>query len=545
MPAAAGDVGVYACPVGTGTNTATTKSSIAECDHLYDGYYYKGPGPISSSTIDACDAGYYCATNGVAIVVNTTTPNSVTTGRITCPVGTRSTAGVYSSGNPGPSVAEHCTQLLPGYSYNVTGGVIDLTTILKCPDDKYCEGVATLDLAVSYDGVFCPAGSGVANPAYPAAGASTVNECTKLYAGYYYTGIGALISTTNVQACLADSYCPGYNPQTSGTPTTITIGTPIMPHACPAGTTVAAGTTKADSATRVSAYDGGMTIADCDTLVAGWYYDGTGAISNTTVKKCGVTKYCNTDGVAIVASTITSSANYTDCPTGVQVPADKIGGKVADDCTELQPTYYYDGTGAISSSSIKSCTTGYWCGGYGIISLASSTPQGRVQCTSGTSSSAGSMSMNNCTDLSPSWYYTGSGDITSSTVLPCPVDNYCTGAATIAVSTDGIDQGIQTCPTGSGSALSSSSLQDCTTIYPGYYFLGDAAFVTATVFDATAFKVCDDPLTTAYCPGGTVGSDLSLAYGRTLCSSVDVLRPKCDVLTPGTDCVKPQDCVSL
>jgi hypothetical protein len=178
---ATANLGIVDCPTGTQNTGSTTAVGIGNCDRLVTGYYYKAPGPISSATIVQCDPGFWCDTNNVPMVVNTTTPVSTGIGgRNPCPVG--------SSSFQFARLITHCNRLLAGFEF-AGGADISMMTIQSCNDERYCAGERTIIGTTPLLGTACPEGTGVnkqANDDDP--GASSPNDCTKLYQGYYYTG---------------------------------------------------------------------------------------------------------------------------------------------------------------------------------------------------------------------------------------------------------------------------------------------------------------------------------------------------------------------
>jgi hypothetical protein len=378
---ASADVGRYACP--TGTKSPASSDSMADCNALYAGYYYQAPGPINGTTIKSCDEGFWCNTEDVPINVGITTPAAALGGRNACPVGSSSTAGVYPAA--GPSLETECTRLLAGYQYAGTAD-ISAATINTCGADRYCESErAIINAGAAVLGTPCVEGTGVAVKADDnAAGASSVNDCLKLYEGYYYTGIGTGISRTTVLPCPADSFCPGY-PRLARN---IVRGAPSLPTACPAGTQVVAGVARADDATfftnnadaraattsptsvaRSGRLSGGRDTNDCATLRAGYWYDstvGSGDITSSSVKLCTADFFCNTENHPIVKGTATAAgatladAGINPCPAGVN---SEVGSDSINDCNILEAGFYYTGPAgtAISGTSVAACPVKfYW-----------------------------------------------------------------------------------------------------------------------------------------------------------------------------------------
>jgi hypothetical protein len=374
---ATADVGIYACPAGT--KSPASSSSIADCNALYAGYFYQAPGAISSDTIKSCDEGFWCNTEDVAINVGTTTPADASGGRNPCPAGSLSAAGVYPAA--GPILETQCTRLLAGYQYAGTADISD-ATINTCGADRYCEGEQGITNGGAANlGTACIEGTGVAQKADAnAAGASSVNDRLKLYEGYYYTGIGTGISRTTVLPCPANSFCPGY-PRVARS---IVHGIPSLPTACPAGTEVAVGvafltdaafftananargaTSSPTSVARSAADAGGKDTNDCDTLRDGYWYNGPGDISSSTVQLCTADYFCNTEDLAITKNTNTApgatldDAGINPCPAGVN---SEVGSNSINDCNILEPRFYYTGgPAAISDTTVVACPVkSYW-----------------------------------------------------------------------------------------------------------------------------------------------------------------------------------------
>jgi hypothetical protein len=359
--------GTVECPPGT--NSAVESDDISDCNTLKAGYWYDGPGPISTATINSCKEGFYCDTENKAISVPDDT--SEAEGLMLCPDGTSSPAGAKEIND--------CKILLAGFEYTptTTPSAIAAIDVKPCAADTYFADEREIDTATfaALPCLQCPEGTGV-NAAEP--GAKFVNDCTKVYEGYYYNAIiPGDISTTTVRPCPANKFCPG-RPLAENT---IELGTPMVPTSCPPGTKVVAGnvlgatnwwtdntdaraisTPTAPADTTRSGVDGARTVADCDTLVAGWWYDGPGDISTTTVKQCPVDKYCDTEDVAIdpvlTDDTDTGSPGIKYCPTG---SGSALGSNDVNDCNQLKPGYYFAGNGNVVGSTILQCPVkSYW-----------------------------------------------------------------------------------------------------------------------------------------------------------------------------------------
>jgi hypothetical protein len=127
-------------------------------------------------------------------------------------------------------------------------------------------------------------------------------------------------------------------------------------------------TTPPGAATRSGAVAGGRDINDCDTLRAGYWYNGPGAISSTTVQLCTADFFCNTEDLAIDVAAGTDTAagaggtapGRNPCPAGVD---SEVGSDSINDCNILEPGFYYTGpvTTAISATSVAACPVKfYW-----------------------------------------------------------------------------------------------------------------------------------------------------------------------------------------
>jgi hypothetical protein len=354
-------VGKNPCPAGT--KSPASSVSMADCDALVAGYYYKAPGAISADTVQLCNAGFWCNTEDVAIVVDTTTPAVPAGGRNPCPVGSSSPVGV--------KLENECTILLAGYEF--AGGDINAANVKTCGTDRFCAGDRPIAPGTAPAnevlGTPCVEGTGVAKKTNDDdKGATSANDCLKLYEGYYYTGVGTDISRSTVLPCLANQYCEGY----PNNERNIVRGAPTLPKSCPAGTKVLATTPFATDAdffaannlgtnANSAAKDGGRYINDCDTLRAGYYFTGAASISATSVVLCTADYYCNTEGVAIALNTATpanAAGGYNACPAGVK---SLVGSDALTDCNILRPTYYYSGAGATIDVGVVTCPVdNYW-----------------------------------------------------------------------------------------------------------------------------------------------------------------------------------------
>lgn len=121
--AAADGVGAGCIGAGAGTTT-TPQTAISGCDNLDPGFYFTGAGPISATTVKACDAGDWC-TGAARITLQVETGVSGT-----CPPGSDSPVG---------SDADEDCFLLAGYYFTGIGGVLNANTIQPCKPGHYCN----------------------------------------------------------------------------------------------------------------------------------------------------------------------------------------------------------------------------------------------------------------------------------------------------------------------------------------------------------------------------------------------------------------------
>jgi hypothetical protein len=327
------------------------------------------------------------------VTITEGTPTATVTsspGLIACPDGTSSTAVAYPT--PGPKEVNDCKRLLAGFEYTPSGSpaatAIAAADVKPCAADTYWGSEREINTGTfaALECTACPEGTGVTaqtNDAEP--GAKVVNDCKKVYEGYWYNGIGSGdISTTTVRPCPANVFCPGW-PRTATN--IVTLGTAILPTPCPDGTQVDAGTVKGtnwfadNTAARAvvtadpasadrSGANGARTMADCNKQVAGWWYEAPGsgstAISSSTVKRCLADTYCNTKGLSISpgtsTATVTTGQGVYDCPTG---SGSAVGSKVINDCSRLKPGNYFTGGNVAGATpgpaTIKQCPVkSYW-----------------------------------------------------------------------------------------------------------------------------------------------------------------------------------------
>lgn len=124
-----------------------------------------------------------------------------------------------------------CSNLLPGWYYTGTfNGRLSNDNVLQCPEDKYCTGAATIDTgSTSAQGIAnCPTGSGTVGAWTDPGGVDgagsrdELNDCRKVYPGYYYDGDAActgIDTASGATTCIfrkcddpgANSFCLGAN----------------------------------------------------------------------------------------------------------------------------------------------------------------------------------------------------------------------------------------------------------------------------------------------------------------------------------------------
>ncbi|KAF8067261.1 ATJ10 [Scenedesmus sp. PABB004] len=290
-----------ACPAGT--NSAAGSKSANDCTILLATYYYTGLGAtIATSNVLACPAGSYCPAGTITV--------GMPVDAMACPTGSTSVAS--------SDAIDDCDDLLPGYYYGGGSAAISAASVKLCDAGSFCDGATAITVGAAAVGIdACPTGS----TSLP--GQSSSNGCTKLLPGSYFTG-GAAVTAGTIQTCPADMYCLG------GTTVTLGAGAPAQgATACPTGT----GTNTAT---------GSSAVNDCTEMKPGYYYLGTGSISTSSVKLCPADKYC----LGVTAVTVNSGAaqGATACPTGSGT-AGVTGSDEVNDCTQVKPGYYFDGTG--------------------------------------------------------------------------------------------------------------------------------------------------------------------------------------------------------
>lgn len=242
-------------------------------------------------------------------------------------------------------------------------------------------------------------------------GSESADDCSGwLLPNYYYKpGTGVLL-------CEEDFYCPGGEKYKGKSVDTGMI-------ACPAGTNSVAGKS---------------AIGDCNTLKAGFYYDGTGAISASTVKTCAEGFFCATEGKLINDGSVTLSTDgFTKCPDGTSsTPAayPAAGPKEANDCKRLLAGFQFEGT-QISDSKVSPCPADTYFGSERPINLifaalpCDKCPEGTGVAAPASDATPGALTANACKKLYEGYWYNGvdSGDISTLTVKPCPAGKFCPG----------------------------------------------------------------------------------------------------------------------
>jgi hypothetical protein len=214
--------GRTACPPGT-TTAAEADTNIASsfCKILLPTWHHNGfSTEVTTDTIVQCPSNAYCPGS---CRTGTCNPENyldlAPVGIFACPgyscsaatEGTNPAACTKVAGGAGTSADKQSTQnscnnLDAGFYYKDDDShLVSTSTIRTCPINQWCDGTATItSFAVNDFGISgsCPAGS------TSLAGSDAPGDC-KLSAGYYYTGIGGVLSASTVQPCKPGNYCLG------------------------------------------------------------------------------------------------------------------------------------------------------------------------------------------------------------------------------------------------------------------------------------------------------------------------------------------------
>ena len=455
------------------------------------GYAYASAGIYTgnyslASTVTLCAAaGSYCPgiRNAVSLVNLTTlqassynaSPGVYNSSAValTCPTGTTNAAS-------GSSVAA-CSTLSAGYALvltlgNSTTAVADLTLCSSgAPVNSYCPGAAGVlhlssDVAMSslvaQRGIYsssvapmpCPPGTGNA-----ASGAS-VSTCVDILQGWSLP-LGASTSVSSLANCTAASvFCPGITGvlslisdvlMTSYTAAPGSYSASAVALSCPAGITHGSG---------------GLwtSVQNCTDLVAGWSFPTAGSFSY--------------------------AANVTQC------------NSAGSYCPGL--------VGAFNSVRLNSSTT--FAAPYAASAGVYNSSAVVLTCPTGTTNAASGSSVSACASLAAGFALTltlGSSTTAVANLTLCssgaPANTYCPGAAGVLSLTSDVKMGSlvaqrgtysssvapMLCPSGTGDAVSGSSVSACVDLLPGYSLPTGTTTVVGAISNCTAASV--------FCPGIT------------------------------------------
>jgi hypothetical protein len=319
--------------------------------------------------------------------------------------------------------------------------------------------------------------------------------------------------------------------------------------ACPDGThTTTAGTTAVDSTA-------------CDNLDPGYYYTGVpgvfpAQVNSANVLVCTKGYYCD-GATAIDTAALTTEKGRTQCTTGTTTAAAATTNIAAANCNTLLPKYYHTGAdAAVTAQTIRLCPDNAYCPGGAGFTYSATATSGISECPgytctkasattspavcaaqtattpnggSGTTAPAQS-SVAGCDNLDAGFYYLPgvTKTISATTILPCPVDNWCDGSARITLlsATTGISG---TCPTaGSTSPAGSDAAEDCV-LEKGYYYTGIGGVLNDnTIQPCKPGFYCDAPSSGDFTINTT-------PQGATACAA--------STTCIGTSCQASSDCV--
>uniref|UniRef100_A0A383VV89 Apple domain-containing protein n=1 Tax=Tetradesmus obliquus TaxID=3088 RepID=A0A383VV89_TETOB len=375
-------------------------------------------------------------------------------------------AGYYT--DPGSNTIKLCNndvedRAVDAVSYYCAGGLVGAAARTVCA-------------AAGSPGVYTPPDASVAADCW-----------SLLKPGYVFT------AARTAAACGSNKYCPG-----SVVGGYKYVSSAVGEEDCPTGATTSVATV-------------GITAVDaraCNTLVIGYYYTGTVGVApdqltNDNVLVCTKGYWC--DGGATINTGSSADQGRTECTDGTTTVAEATTNNAATDCKILLPTWHHNGAATdVDATTVLPCPDNGYCPGscatgtciaetylatapVGVASCPGyscdvGTANNPAVCTgqitttpnggSGTTVAAQS-SVSGCDNLDPGFYYLPGAlkQIDATTILECPVDNWCDGSAriTLLTATTGISG---TCPTvGSTSAAGSNAAEDCY-LLAGYYYTG-------------------------------------------------------------------------
>jgi hypothetical protein len=288
-------------------------------------------------------------------------------GSVPCPTGTTTTT-------PGTGAIDSraCDNLTPGYFYTGAAGVspaqINRDNVQVCTKGFTCDGATAITTLSAVTGrTACPAGTTTLTAAITNIDATF---CKILLPTWYHNGQATDVTTSTIKQCPMNGYCPGSCASGTCVEETYSDAATAGITSCP-GYTCAPATVAGDpavcSAQSTAPIGGSGTTADkqssvsgCNNLDAGWYYNpgATKLISDTTIVKCPVDKWCDGSATITLLSAVTGITGT--CPTaGTTSPE---GSDEAEDCY-LVAGYYYTGIGSVlNENTVLPCKPGpYFC----------------------------------------------------------------------------------------------------------------------------------------------------------------------------------------
>ncbi|PIK41162.1 hypothetical protein BSL78_21986 [Apostichopus japonicus] len=323
------------CPPGTYSFT-TMNVNVSDCLACDLGQYcgaYNLTEPSGN-----CSQGYYCPLGQLRLDA------------IICPVGYYCPEGTFEpficpSGtyqlNPGEWTCDTCPA---GYYCDSTGGVVNVTEDVICPQGYFCPmGTKRADEFP------CPRGT-FGN----SSGLEQEGDCTPCAGGYYCEAVG---QTEPTDLCDAGFYCRQY-----ANVTTPRLGydADICPQGyyCPEGTAEPFGCPPGT----FGGTEGLHNTSSCTPCLAGYYCEGYGL--DSVQGECSDRYYCP-EGSSSRTEVICTTGNY--CPQGSDVPTacpegtfnPYLGLNDTSQCTPCTPGSYCETQGLSAPTDI--CDEGYYC----------------------------------------------------------------------------------------------------------------------------------------------------------------------------------------
>ena len=430
------------------------------------GTYSASTGATSLSACLSCDAGMYCAVEGL------TQPTGPCSAGYFCPAGA-------NSHDPAPlqyicPVGSACAEgspfsllCLPGSAAPVQG----LAECQTCPAGFVCGDPVQEPVECSM-GSYCPEGA-LQEQTCPAGtygartGLRAPEDCDACPSSMWcsdgivqgtcdagficYGGAGAARPTAPTVVDEADAAVNG--PCPSGH---FCLAAATTPTPCPQGTVLVA--------------PGGASIAECSVCPVGLVCADAG-----TTAPCPVGHYC---------PDVANRVDPVACPSGTFNAG--TGSSLATDCSPCPPGTFCDDDTAIVSLDGRACPSGQWCAGG---SMA------RVNCAAGSFNNVTGQSSAAACEECPSGFICEEG---TSIPAPCPAGSYCPAGATAPVQC----VGGQFCPAGSASPPT------CT----AGFFCEDGTLELSCPIGSYCPEGSVSP---TLCPAGYVGDTAALGGSRT------------------------------